>query len=63
MSDLQGNRADVAVRRVHRLRRHTISLDLWGTWTKGMINELTGALAARLPVSRTTLTKYQYAPG
>jgi hypothetical protein len=63
ISDMHGNRADIVVRRVHRLRRHTLSLDLWGSWTKGRISELTGALAARLPVARSTLTKFQYAPG
>jgi len=58
---MRGNRADVVVRRVHRQGRHALSIDLWGSWTKETVNELTGSLAARLPVARTTLTKYQYA--
>jgi hypothetical protein len=61
MSDLRRNRADITVRRVHRPRRHALSVDLWGYWTKETINELVGALAERLPLSRTTITRYQYA--
>jgi hypothetical protein len=61
LSDKRGNRADVIVRRVHRERRHALSLDLWGSWTKASIEDVTGSLSARLPVSRSTMTKYQYA--
>jgi hypothetical protein len=61
VSDLHRNRADVTVRRVHRQRRHALSVDLWGSWTKETINGLVGALADRLPLSKTTMTKYQYA--
>jgi hypothetical protein len=61
VSDLHRNRADITVRRVHRQRRHAISVDLWGSWTKETIGELVGALADRLPIARTTMTKYQYA--
>ncbi len=61
MSDMRGNRADVVVRRVHRQRGHALSIDLWGSWTKETVSELTGSFATRLPVARTTLTKYQYA--
>ena len=61
LSDRSGNRADIVVRRVPRLRRHALSLDLWGSWTKATIEDLTGSLTSRLPVSRSTLTKYQYA--
>jgi hypothetical protein len=60
VSDLHRNRADVTVRRIHRQRRHALSVDLWGSWTKETIGELVGALAERLPVARTTMTKYQY---
>jgi hypothetical protein len=59
-SDLHGNRVDVTVRRVHRQRGHALSIDLWGTWTKETIGELVSALAARLPIVRTTMTKYRY---
>ena len=61
LSDLQGNRVDIVVRRVHRQRRHTLSIDLWGSWTQETITALTGALAERLPVARTTLTSHQFA--
>jgi hypothetical protein len=61
VSDLHRNHADVTVRRVHRQRRHALSVDLWGSWTKETIGELVGALAERLPIERTTMTRYQYA--
>lgn len=61
LSDRSGNRADVVVRRVHRQRRHALSVDLWGSWTKATIEGVTESLSARLPVSRSTLTKFQYA--
>ena len=61
LSDLRGNRSDIVVRRVHRQRRHTISVDLWGSWTQESIGDLTGALAERLPIARTTLTSHQFA--
>jgi hypothetical protein len=61
LSDRRGNRADAIVRRVHRQRRHALSLDLWGSWTKETIEDVTGSLSSRLPVSRSTMTKYQYA--
>jgi hypothetical protein len=61
LSDRSGNRVDITVRRLHGKSRHAISLDLWGSWTKATIEDLTGSLSSRLPVSRSTLTKYQYA--
>jgi hypothetical protein len=61
LSDRRGNRADVVVRRVHRQRRHALSIDLWGSWTKATVDAVTGSLSSRLPVSRSTLTKFQYA--
>lgn len=61
LSDTAGNRADVVVRRVHRQRRHSISLDLWGSWTKAKIGLVTGSIGARLPLAHSTLTKFQYA--
>jgi hypothetical protein len=59
-SDLHGNRIDVVIRRVVRFRRHALSIDLWGRWTKAAVQEIAGALAARLPVLSTTLTKHMY---
>jgi hypothetical protein len=61
LSDLRGNHVDVIVRRVGRIRRHAISLDLWGLWTPAAVDDLTGSLASRLPVTRSNLTKFQYA--
>ncbi|MCI4325972.1 MAG: hypothetical protein L3K00_08910 [Thermoplasmata archaeon] len=59
LSDLAGARVDVIVRRVHR-GNHALSLDLWGSWTQAAVDDLTGSLSARLPVTRTTMTKFQY---
>jgi hypothetical protein len=60
LSDLDGARVDVTVRRVHRVRRHTLMLDLWGSWTSAAVKDLEGALASRLPVVRSVMTKFQY---
>lgn len=61
LSDRRGNHVDIAIRRIHRQRRHALSLDFWGLWTTVMINDVTGSLSSRLPFSRATLTKFQYA--
>jgi hypothetical protein len=61
MSDLSGSRIDVTVRRVGRLHRHALSLDLWGLWTPSAVDDLTGSLASRLPVVQSEMTKFQYA--
>jgi len=61
VSDLHRNHADITVRRVHRQRRHALSVDLWGSWSQESISALVGALAERLPIARATMTKYQYA--
>ncbi|HEY6238571.1 MAG TPA: hypothetical protein VIZ68_05240 [Thermoplasmata archaeon] len=61
LSDLSGGRVDVIVRRVHRGRRHALSLDLWGSWTKETVDDLVGSISKRLPVVRSTMTKFQYA--
>jgi hypothetical protein len=61
LSDLSGNRVDVTVRRIHRERRHAVSLDLWGVWTQSTLHDLEGSIRQRLPVVNTRMTKYQYA--
>ncbi|MGA9838857.1 MAG: hypothetical protein WBF81_01260 [Thermoplasmata archaeon] len=61
LSNLSGGRIDVTVRRVHRARRHSISLDLWGNWTKATVEDLEGSISTRLPVVRNTMTKFRYA--
>ncbi len=60
VSDRRGNHVEAVVRRVHRQRRHALSLDLHGSWTRAAVDALTGSLGSRLPVSHTTLTKVQY---
>jgi len=50
------NRADLVVRRVHRERLHSISLDLHGKWTTTSVRDLVGALRRRLPVLRSEVT-------
>jgi hypothetical protein len=60
VSDLSGAHVDVIVRRIHRERRHALSLDLWGSWTPAAVKDVEGALARRLDVARSTMTKYQY---
>jgi len=59
LSDQQGHRVDVVVRRAQR--RHAISLDLNGVWTRDTIHDLLGSVAQRVPVAQTTLTKFRYA--
>jgi hypothetical protein len=61
LSDQSGGHVDVVVRRVHAERGHGLTLDLHGDWTKAAVKDLTGALAERLPVLRSTMTKFQYA--
>jgi hypothetical protein len=61
LSDLSGNHVEVTLRRVPRARRHSITLDLLGSWTQASVKELTGSLSSRLPVARSTMTKFQYA--
>lgn len=60
VSDGSGNQVDLTVRRVHRERRHAISLDLWGNWPPSDVKTLKAAFTERLPVARTTMTKYQF---
>jgi hypothetical protein len=61
LSDFSGARVDVTVRRVHRERRHTLTLDLWGRWTKEAVEGLVSSLAERLPVVRSTMTRFRFA--
>jgi hypothetical protein len=63
LSGIGGKHADVTVRRTHRSGGHSISLDLRGTWTREEVEALKGALADRLPVERSKMTRYQYAYG
>jgi hypothetical protein len=55
------NRADLVVRRVHRERLHSISLDLYGKWSPTAVRDLVGALRRRLPVLRAEVTSFSTA--
>ncbi len=56
-----GNRAEVVVRRLHRERRHTLSLDLRGQWAHAAVKDVVSALRERLPVARSEVTSFSYA--
>jgi hypothetical protein len=60
LSDHGGGHVDVIVRRVHSGRGHAMTLDLRGDWSPAAVKDLTGALSERLPVLRSTMTKFQY---
>jgi hypothetical protein len=62
MSDFSGGRAEVIVRRVHRFR-HALTLKVWRTMTKGQVQDLRDAIDGRLPVSRSTMTRFGYVGG
>jgi hypothetical protein len=55
------NRADVVVRRIHRERTHSISLDLYGRWSTTAVRDLVGALRRRLPVLHSEVTAFRAA--
>jgi hypothetical protein len=61
LSDFSGARADVVVRRVHRERRPALTIDLWGSWKKAAVRDVEGSIGERLPVVRSTMTKFRYA--
>jgi hypothetical protein len=60
LSDQAGARIDVTIRRVHSERRHALSIDLWGLWTRADVQDLQGSISNRLPVVRSKVTKFQY---
>jgi len=53
-------RADVVVRRIHRERVHSVSLDLWGKVTATNVRDVVSALRGRLPVLRSQVTAFSY---
>jgi hypothetical protein len=59
LSDGTGGRADVVVRRVHRLR-HAITLKVRGTWSRERVDDLRGAIDERLPVAHAAMRRYGY---
>jgi hypothetical protein len=53
-------RADLVVRRVHRERGHSISIDLTGRIAEREVRGLLAALRERVPVLRAAVTAYRY---
>lgn len=57
-------RADLVVRRVHRERGHSISVDLFGTFTQRDVVGVARAVRERIPILRSRVTEFRYAvPG
>jgi len=55
------SRADLVVRRVHRERGHSISIELRGLVTEPDLTALVRSLRERVPVLRTRVASFQYA--
>ena len=53
-------RADLVVRRVHRERSHSVTLDLRGIVRASDVKNVVSALRERLPVLRSQVTEYSY---
>ncbi|MGI0140781.1 MAG: hypothetical protein ACREBT_06545 [Thermoplasmata archaeon] len=53
--------ADVVVRRIHRERRHTISIDLRGSVPGSQVKDLVGAIHQRATLDHATVTQVAYA--
>ena len=51
-------RADLVVRRIHRERRHSMTVDLHGRFLKSDVRDVGDALAGRLPVLRIRVAEY-----
>jgi len=62
VSGLKNLRADFVARRIHRERRHSLSIDLWGTISPTFVKTLVGALHGRLQLLRATVTEFARAP-
>jgi len=54
-------RADLVVRRVHRERSHSVTVDLWGKVKHSDVHNVAAALRIRLPVLRSQVTEFSYA--
>ena len=52
--------ADIVIRRVHRERTHTISLDLRGLFLSSTVHDVVGALHERVPLRRANVTMVAY---
>lgn len=57
----QGNlHADVVIRRLHRERRHSISLDLRGLFRASTVHDVVGSLHERIPLRKAKVTTVAY---
>ncbi len=54
--------ADVVIRRAHRERNHTVSVDLRGRFPEEAVDDLVGAIRSRMPVRSTKVTEASYVP-
>lgn len=61
LGGISGLVADVTLYQVHRARRHSLSLDLWGTIPRANLESLLSHLRERLPVRKAELTRYSQA--
>lgn len=53
--------ADIVIRREHRERRHSLSLDLRGLFPESTVHDVVGALHERVPLQKATVTVVAYA--
>lgn len=60
LTDHAGGRVDLVVRAHPHLFHHSLTIDLWGKWTKSSADELIGSVASRVPVKEAKMTKYAY---
>jgi hypothetical protein len=54
-------RADLTVRRLHRERRHTLTIDLHGRFTERDVRGVLAALGRQVPVLRGSVQSFSYA--
>ena len=52
--------ADIVIRRVHRERHHSISLDLNGLFPESTVRDVVGALHQRVPLEQARVTHFAY---
>jgi hypothetical protein len=50
--------ADIVIRRLHRERRHSISIDLRGLFPESTVSDVVGALHERVPLLNAKLTTF-----
>lgn len=52
-------RLDFVLRRVHRERTHALSVDLWGTVRRGVVDDLVSRIHDRLPLVRAEVAAFE----